>query len=496
MPRFSRRTPPRLTATYTPTDAHFASGHPTPRVTDAYTTDTTPLSPSLVTHQHSTVLPRVESPLTKSLTPPIRETVDHARNLHTHQAVSLHPFEPYIQQLIDSAVSISVDFVPTANDLHLIPKLPDLPPLNKALLPPFPHCSGKHTDCTTNPLLRPQVSSEFAERYPQEAHIYSTVREKGAPNFRGARMPLSHKLNIPEWRRLAFKFNDAQLPDFLEFGFPTGYISCDVPTLGLDNHASAARNPLQIKHYIETELSHRAIMGPFSQPPFQDWFRTNPMLTRPKRDSDKLRVILDLSFPIGHSVNDGIPSCQLDGSDFKLRLPTIHQLAARIVTLGRGCHLYKVDLSRAYRQLRSDPWDWPLLGISWDDALFLDVAIPFGLRHGASACQRVTEAVAAIAKYDVQADAHAYIDDTAGAALPDVAPTHYRSILDTMDILGLDRAPDKCQSPATTLTWVGVFLDTDTMTMSIDKDRCLRLYDFVRISWPSSRFPSNTCSAL
>ena len=83
------------------------------------------------------------------------------------------------------------------------------------------------------------------------------------------------------------------------------------------------------------------------------------------------------------------------------------------------------------------------------------MAIPFRLMHGASACQRVTEAVAAIAKHDVQAD----VDDTAGAAPPDVAPTHYHSILDKMDTLGLDRAPDKCQPPATTLTWVGVFLD-------------------------------------
>ena len=235
--------------------------------------------------------------------------------------------------------------------------LPTFTMPNKALLPPIPQCPGTQTTCTTHPLCRPRVSKEFTDKYPQEAQIYNAVRDKGASNFRGARMPLSHKLNISEWRRQAFKFNDAQLPDFLEFGFPTGFVSNDIPALGLDNHSSAVRNPLQIKNYLDTELSHCTVMGPFTQAPFQDWFRTNPMLTRSKRDSDKLRVILDLSFPLGHSVNAGIPSCQLDGSDFKLRLPTIHQLAAKIVALGRGCHLYKVDLSRAYRQLRSDPWD-------------------------------------------------------------------------------------------------------------------------------------------
>ena len=73
----------------------------------------------------------------------------------------------------------------------------------------------------------------------------------------------------------------------------------------------------------------------------------------------------------------------------------------------------------------------------------------------------------------MKAEAHAYIDDTAGAALPDAAQVHYSSILDTMETIGLDHAPDKCQPPATTLTWVSVFLDSIAMTMSIDKDRVL-----------------------
>ena len=128
------------------------------------------------------------------------------------------------------------------------------------------------------------------------------------------------------------------------------------------------------------------------------------MMTRPQKGSTARRVIVDLSMPQGASVNSGIPKNSLDGDPFKLRLPNPATLADKILQYGKGCLLYKVDLSRAYRQLRTDPLDWPFLMLHWEDQFYLDISIPFGLRHGASACQKTTEAVSAIAKEEVGAD--------------------------------------------------------------------------------------------
>ena len=158
-------------------------------------------------------------------------------------------------------------------------------------------------------------------------------------------------------------------------------------------------------------------MGPFEHSPFTPWNRTNPLMTRPKRDSQDRRVILDLSYPEGASVNAQIPCQSLLDATFKLRLPTPRQLADRIVTLGPGCHLFKIDLSRAYRQLRSDPRDRLFLGISWSGGQYVDAAIPFGLWHGASACQRTSEAVSTITFQKCQAVTLPYVDDTAGSSL-------------------------------------------------------------------------------
>ena len=98
------------------------------------------------------------------------------------------------------------------------------------------------------------------------------------------------------------KFTDHQLVDFLDFGFPTGFLGTDIPTLHVPNHSSALCQPAAVSDYIQTEAGFQALAGPFHSPPF-DWCRVNPMMTRPKRDSHKLRVVLDLSFPDMMSVN-------------------------------------------------------------------------------------------------------------------------------------------------------------------------------------------------
>ena len=43
-------------------------------------------------------------------------------------------------------------------------------------------------------------------------------------------------------------------------------------------------------------------------------------------------------------MNDGIPSDSYLGEPLVLRYPTIDDIVDAVVTLGRGCHLYKRDL--------------------------------------------------------------------------------------------------------------------------------------------------------
>ena len=113
-----------------------------------------------------------------------------------------------------------------------------------------------------------------------------------------------------------------------------------------------------------------------------------------KRDSEKRRVIADLSWPCGHSVNDGIPSDSYLGEPLVLPYLTIDDIVDAVVTLGRGCHLYKGDLRKVYRQFPVDPKDYPFLGYTWDNHFSFDTVLTMGLRSASMACQRSTSAVA------------------------------------------------------------------------------------------------------
>ena len=72
-----------------------------------------------------------------------------------------------------------------------------------------------------------------------------------------------------------------------------------------------------VDQYIQEELKHGAIMGPFDYPP--NLLHVSPFMTRPKADSDVRRTILDLSWPKGHSVNDGVGKHSYLGTDFQLK---------------------------------------------------------------------------------------------------------------------------------------------------------------------------------
>ena len=96
----------------------------------------------------------------------------------------------------------------------------------------------------------------------------------------------------------------------------------------------------------------------------------------PKKSSPgNWRLIVDLSSPDQHSVNDGIPKelcslsyCSVDDA--------VHQ----VLRLRKGAKLAKLDVKNTFRLLPVHPADWPLLGMCWNRQIFVDKTLPFGLR--------------------------------------------------------------------------------------------------------------------
>ena len=146
----------------------------------------------------------------------------------------------------------------------------------------------------------------------------------------------------------------SELVKFIEFGWPVNFDKAYPLGRVDDNHPSALNYTEHLEYYIDTELGHRALAGPFGGPPFT-WTHISPLMTRPKKESEKRRVIMDLSWPHGASVNDGVTLTQYVDGPAVIKLPTVDYMEGRMLTLGRGAFLYKTDLARGYRQLRVDP---------------------------------------------------------------------------------------------------------------------------------------------
>ena len=157
------------------------------------------------------------------------------------------------------------------------------------------------------------------------------------------------------------------------------------------NLSSATQYPKDVDAYIQEETSYGDILGPFKENPIKN-SHTSPFMTRNKPNSDRRRVIIDLSWPQGVSVNAGINKDTYLGSPFALTFPTVDVSSEELKCLERGALLYKIDVSRVFQHVHIDPGNYDLLGLHWRD-VYVYTCLPFGTRHGSQIFQRLSDAV-------------------------------------------------------------------------------------------------------
>ena len=200
-------------------------------------------------------------------------------------------------------------------------------------------------------------------------------------------------------------------------------------------------------------------------------------MTVEKKDSSSRRVIIDLSFPLGLGVNAGVPKNFFQGNPKQYSLPTIHDLATLVLQMGRGCLIWKADLERAYRQLRSDPLDYPLMGVCHQGAYYTDICPSFGCRGSSMAQQRVSEAV----RFLMQGEGHsilAYVDDFCGISdNPHGAHASYTAFCHLTDTLGLKLAEEKSAPPSTEMEWLGFLFNTQEMSITLPPTKLQEIID-------------------
>ena len=112
-------------------------------------------------------------------------------------------------------------------------------------------------------------------------------------------------------------------------------------------------HPSVIKDYLTEEQRHGRIVGPLAA---HSSFGVIPKSSQ----SNKWRLILDLSSPEGHSVNDGI-----DRDLCSLSYVSTNDIGSAVLQFGQGARIAKTDIAYAYRQIPVHPQDRLLLGMQW-----------------------------------------------------------------------------------------------------------------------------------
>ena len=133
-------------------------------------------------------------------------------------------------------------------------------------------------------------------------------------------------MKVGAWEEALGDYWDKQLIELIKFGFPLDFNhACDLGKY-TGNHSSAVDCPKDIEAYIEEELQNGGLWGPFKSNPIPQG-HCSPFMTRSKPNSDRRRIIVDLSWPQGASVNAGIDKFSYLNSAFAHTFPTVRTQA-------------------------------------------------------------------------------------------------------------------------------------------------------------------------
>ena len=242
------------------------------------------------------------------------------------------------------------------------------------------------------------------------------------------------------------------------------------------NMPSASARPEVINGYLAEECNKGRVLGPLN-PALCPGIHMNRFGVVPKGNTGRWRLIVDMSSPEGSSVNDTV-----NERWSSLTYAGVGDVINGITAKGRGTLMTKVDVKSAYRNIPAHPEDRWLMGMSWKGELFVDTALPFGLRSAPKIFTAVADAVERIAREaGVDFIIH-YLDDfqVMGDPGSDECARGLRKLLDIFGRLGLRLALDKLEGPSPRLVFLSFELDSEAAEVRLPQRKLEELRDLIR----------------
>ncbi len=284
-------------------------------------------------------------------------------------------------------------------------------------------------------------------------------------------------LIAPQWQRALSHHPDRAFARYilkgLTEGFRTGHRRANPLRSATGNMPSASQHPEVIDEYLRSELSLGRMLGPFSLDQVPPHTHVNRMGLTPKgHNTGKWRLITDLSYPRGASVNDGI-----DPRLCSLSYTSVDDVARRVSAMGIGTLMAKTDIASAYRIIPVHPEDRVLQAIQWRGSTYIDPMLPFGLRSAPKIFSAVADAFAWHLHQIGIPDVDHYLDDfiVLGPPLSPLCQQYLHQLQTECSLLGIPLAAHKTEGPTTCLTFLGIEIDSVAARLRLPADKLERL---------------------
>ena len=245
-----------------------------------------------------------------------------------------------------------------------------------------------------------------------------------------------------------------------------------------------------LREKVKEEVRNGRIVGPFRKPPIQG-MKVSPAYVVPKPGSLKTRLIFDLSYPEGSSVNDNIRTeCK------SVKYCTVGEVAAYVYKHFRAGEAFmaKVDLADAYRLVPIRKADWRFLGMQVGGDLYVDRMLPMGASSSCLLFQIVSDALRWMfyRRFPCGATVFNYLDDflfVAGSK--DCCQATLRAFENLCLDLGVPVAGHKTVQATSSLVFLGIGLGSSSMSLHVPEDKARKygtqLEAFLRLSTPTVR---------
>jgi len=270
-----------------------------------------------------------------------------------------------------------------------------------------------------------------------------------------------------------------QVLDELEFGVRIPFKNL-LPSLSLSNTESTVQHGAEFTDTLAWWIRQRFVSGPFKNRPLP-FFRSNQMMAIEQRS--KIRIVMNLSAPVGDSFNDAIDDDALD----RITMSTARHVGYTIMECGRKARLWKWDLVDAYKVLPAAQSDLSAQGFSWLGMYFTENQEPFGSEAAVAAFDRTGHTLADLAIITSKIPAkfvHRCLDDLplvtpANLNLGPVFADRYRRICEAVGIKLAPLCPhkEKAFEDTTSGTILGITFDTNNLSWSISSEKRDRLLD-------------------